>query len=211
MASPNRTEPLHAAEGVIEARSKETNDQTMPPPIEVQLLPHNPQWARNAEKEGTLLSAAMGLCLLNVRHVGSTSIPSLHAKPILDLIPVVRNLEELDGRRQSIEALGYEWWGELGLSGRRYCTKSDPKTGHRRVQLHCYAEGSSEITRHLAFRDYLRTNPVIAKEYDQVKSRCQALHPDDSHAYGDCKNDWIKQIEAEALERLSMNQIRADR
>jgi GrpB-like predicted nucleotidyltransferase (UPF0157 family) len=118
-------------------------------------------------------------------------------------MPVVTNLAELDSRRREIEALGYEWWGELGLAGRRYCSKSDPETGRRLVQLHCYAEGSSEITRHLAFRDYLREHPDVARVYDREKARCQTLHPNDSHAYGDCKDGWIKKVEAEALAHYS--------
>lgn len=88
--------------------------------------------------------------------------------------------------------------GGLGLHGRRYCTKADWQS-RRIVQLHCYADGSSEIERHLAFRDYLRANPGIAAAYNQVKTDCMSRHPDDSHAYGDCKDGWIRQAEAEAL------------
>jgi GrpB-like predicted nucleotidyltransferase (UPF0157 family) len=171
----------------------------MPPAFKVELRPHDPQWASNAEAESQALAAVMGSCLLNVQHIGSTAIPDIHAKPVLDLMPVVTCLAELDDRRQQIEGLGYEWWGELGLPGRRYCSKSDPDTGRRLVQLHCYAQGSQEITRHLAFRDYLRRHPDVARAYDREKIRCRALHPDDSHAYGDCKGQWIETAEAEAL------------
>jgi GrpB-like predicted nucleotidyltransferase (UPF0157 family) len=67
------------------------------------------------------------------------------------------------------------------------------------VQLHCFEDGSTEITRHLAFRDYLRSNPKLAAEYDRMKSDCQRRHPNDSHAYSDCKEAWIRSAEAEAL------------
>jgi len=171
----------------------------MPPPFRVELLPHDPSWTRNAEAESRALAAAVGPCLLQVHHIGSTAIPGIRAKPVLDLMPVVARLAELDGRRPEIEALGYEWWGELGLPGRRYCTKSDRRSGKRLIQLHCYAEGSLEITRHLAFRDYLRARPDVARAYDQMKVRCQSLHPNDSHAYGDCKDGWIERTEVHAL------------
>jgi GrpB-like predicted nucleotidyltransferase (UPF0157 family) len=163
------------------------------------LLPHDPQWAEKAAVESRALAFAMGSTLLTVLHVGSTAIPGIRAKPILDLIPVVTNLSELDRHRADIEALGYQWWGEFGLSGRRYCTRADPATTRRLIQLHCFVEGSPEIARHLAFRDYLRENPDIAAAYDQEEAHCQNLHPDNSHAYSDCKSAWIRKAEAEAV------------
>lgn len=122
-------------------------------------------------------------------------------------MPAVASLAALDGHRADIETLGYEWWGELGLPGRRYCTKSDPVTGRRLIQLHCYADGSPEIARHLAFRDYLRERPDIASAYDREKMRCQRLHPRDSHAYGDCKAQWIGNVEAEAVARFAQRNL----
>jgi GrpB-like predicted nucleotidyltransferase (UPF0157 family) len=171
----------------------------MPPPIKVELLPNDPDWSRLANAEARLLTRALGPNLRTVHHIGSTAIPSIPAKPILDLMPVISDLAELDKYQGKMKALGYDWWGELGLPGRRYCTKSDPKTGHRTVQLHCYEDGSTEITRHLAFRDYLRAHPGLAAEYDRVKAECQRQHPNDSHAYSDCKEAWIGNAEADAL------------
>ena len=172
----------------------------MPPPIKVELLPHDPDWSRLANVEARLLAGALGSNLRIVHHIGSTAILNIRAKPILDLMPVVGNLAALNKCQGNIKALGYDWWGEFGLPGRRYCTKSDPKTGHRTVQLHCYEDGSTEITRHLAFREYLRAHPRLAREYDHLKAECQRRHPNDSHAYGDCKAAWIRNTEADALE-----------
>ena len=171
----------------------------MLPPIHVELKPHDPQWIEDALAESRVLGAALGAVLLTVHHIGSTAIPGIHAKPVLDLMPVVTDLPALDRCRAAIEALGYDWRGEWGLPGRRYCTKSHPVTGRRMVQMHCYADGSSEIARHLAFRDYLRHAPRIAAAYDREKERCRCLHPDDSHAYSDCKDVWINAVEALAL------------
>jgi len=171
----------------------------MPPPIRVELLPHDPAWAQLAGAEREALFGALGDVLLVVHHIGSTAVPGIHAKPVVDLMPVVRDLDALDARRGSLEGLGYQWWGELGLQGRRYCTKDDPGTGKRLVQLHAYADGASDIARHLAFRDFLLRHPEVAADYDREKLRCQRLHPEDSHAYGDCKSDWIRTVEARAL------------
>jgi GrpB-like predicted nucleotidyltransferase (UPF0157 family) len=176
----------------------------MPPPIDVQLHSYDPQWAESARIESNALVATMEPTVLSVHHIGSTAIPGILARPILDLMPVVSSLAALDSRRATIESLGYEWWGELGLPGRRYCTKTDPLTARRLVQLHCYVQGSSEIVRHLAFRDYLRLYPALAAIYEREKVHCYTLHPDDSHAYGDCKAAWIREVEAEALARFDM-------
>jgi GrpB-like predicted nucleotidyltransferase (UPF0157 family) len=171
----------------------------MSPPIKVELLPHDPNWSQLAGTEARLLAETLRPNMLIVHHIGSTAIPGIRAKPILDLMPVIHSLAELDKCQGKVKALGYDWWGEFGLPGRRYCTKSDRKTGHRTVQLHCFEDGSTEITRHLAFRDYLRSNPKLAAEYDRMKSDCQRRHPNDSHAYSDCKEAWIRSAEAEAL------------
>jgi GrpB-like predicted nucleotidyltransferase (UPF0157 family) len=167
--------------------------------IAVELVPHDPAWAAAAEAEGEALKAALGPCLRRVHHIGSTAIPGIRAKPILDLIPVVTSLEALVARRTAVKAMGYDWRGEFGLKGRRYCTRSDPETGRRLSQLHCYAEGSPEIARHLAFRDFLRAHPAVAADYEGEKLRCRALHPGASHGYSDCKHGWIAPVEAEAL------------
>ncbi|WP_221179207.1 GrpB family protein [Pseudomonas protegens] len=179
--------------------SKSTALKQLPPPIRVELLPHDPQWAGQALEAARALQAALGKTLLKVHHVGSTAIPGIVAKPVLDLIPVVSSLAELDARQAVLETLGYVCRGELGLPGRRYCSKDDPMSGRRLVQLHCYAQGSAEIERHLAFRNYLRRHPDIAKAYEREKLRCQALHPENSHAYSDSKDAWIKRVEAQAL------------
>ena len=171
----------------------------MPAPIAVELQSYDPGWVDEARNECQRLTVALGQSLVTVHHIGSTAIAGIRAKPILDLIPVFGNIVALDQSRAQIESLGYAWWGEYGLPGRRYCTLDDPLTGRRKVQLHGFLDGSPEIARHLAFRDYLRARPDVAQAYDAEKERCRELHPFDSHAYSDCKCDWIHRIQEVAL------------
>jgi GrpB-like predicted nucleotidyltransferase (UPF0157 family) len=172
---------------------------TMLPAYRVRLVEHDEHWGDQArQEEARLIGAAEG-GLVSVQHVGSTSIPGIKAKPIIDLLGIAPDSERLDSIRPAMEALGYVWQGEYGVPGRRFYTLSDPESGQRKVHLHCYAEGDPSIRRHLAFRDYLRARPELADEYEQMKSICATKHPNDSHAYTLCKDEWITRVEAEAL------------
>jgi GrpB-like predicted nucleotidyltransferase (UPF0157 family) len=166
-------------------------------PIRVFIADYNPEWPVHATEYAAELRAISPI-ILNVYHIGSTAVPGLAAKPIIDLMLLVTNLTALDELRSRTEALGYKWHGELGISGRRYCTLSN-EAGIRIVQLHCFEEGSPHIERHLAFRDYLRTYPDVAEAYENEKRRAAQLHSDNSHAYSDEKGEWIRNIESEAL------------
>jgi GrpB-like predicted nucleotidyltransferase (UPF0157 family) len=169
----------------------------MPPPIPVILAPYDPEWPQMAASHAERLRV-LGPTLVIVHHIGSTSVPGLAAKPIIDLMPLVTHLTDLDRERGRIEALGYEWHGEYGIPGRRYCTLA-AEDGIRAVQLHIFERNSPHAERHIAFRDYLRAHPAVAAAYETEKRRARDLHPNDSHAYTDEKSAWVCQAEATAL------------
>lgn len=164
----------------------------------VELVDPQPDWAEKARAESERLRSAMGDTLVVVHHIGSTSIPGIRAKPVIDLLPLVASLDALDAREAAVTALGYEWCGEFGLPGRRFLRMN--RDGKRAFNVHCYEQSDSEATRHLAFRDYLRAHPEIAKAYEAEKIRAAAICPDDVNAYNDQKNAWIKETERKALE-----------
>jgi GrpB-like predicted nucleotidyltransferase (UPF0157 family) len=169
----------------------------MPPPFPVVLAEYDPAWPGLAAYHAERLAQASPI-FVAVHHIGSTSVPGMAAKPIIDLMPLVRDLTPLDRERERLEALGYGWHGAFGMPGRRYCTLDDV-SGARVVQLHCFRAGSSQARRHLAFREYLRAHPQVARAYATEKRRARDLHPDNSHAYGNEKSAWIATAEAAAL------------
>lgn len=191
MIEPKHVEPSTRRQcALFEPGRLSEETLSLPAPIKVELVPHSAGWEQLARKEAhRLLQALEGSVV--VHHIGSTAVPGILAKPMIDLLPVVRSARRLDEQESVFAQLGYRCWGEYGIPGRRYCTFDEPMTGQRNFQLHCFEAGSDAIERHLAFRDYLRANPLKAKEYEDEKCRCRELHPDDSHAYSDAKAGWI--------------------
>ncbi|MBX3480651.1 MAG: GrpB family protein [Caulobacter sp.] len=165
----------------------------------VELVAPDPAWGDRAAAEAALLADILGDNLIVVHHIGSTAIPGIEAKPVIDLLPVVRDLGRVDRLEPALVGAGFQWRGENGIAGRRFCLKEDPASGRRLAHIHIFAGGSPEIERHLAFRDYLRAHPAEAVDYQTIKQQAARLHPDDPLAYNDAKNDWIKACEQRAL------------
>ena len=112
------------------------------PAYPVDLQPNSSEWTVLAVREVERLTAALGEHLSNVHHVGSTAVPGIRAKPIVDMLAEVTSLAALDAAEDLMRGLRYDWRGEFGVSGRRFCTLDDAATGRRLVHLHCYAAGA---------------------------------------------------------------------
>jgi GrpB-like predicted nucleotidyltransferase (UPF0157 family) len=158
------------------------------------VVPHNPEWAAAFAAEARALTGAMGETCTGLHHIGSTAVPGILAKPIIDILGEVSSFELLDGATGCIESLGYTAMGTFGIEGRRYFRKDDAQ-GHRTHHLHVFEAGSLHIERHLAFRDYLRSHPEKAGEYSALK---EAL-VDSGVPYQDGKGAFVKAAEAEAI------------
>jgi GrpB-like predicted nucleotidyltransferase (UPF0157 family) len=171
-------------------------------PRPVALAPHDPQWSVRAAALIAALQAAAPGVFLALHHIGSTAVPGLSAKPVIDLLGEVESLAGIEAVRSALAGLaglGYRWRGENGVAGRRYFTLDDPESGVRAVHLHVYAAGDPALAWHLAFRDRLRAEPATAAAYEGEKARCAALHPDDSGAYAACKKAWTDGVAEEAV------------
>jgi GrpB-like predicted nucleotidyltransferase (UPF0157 family) len=124
-------------------------------------------------------------------------VPGLAAKPVIDLLPVVRDIAAVDTLTNAFVEQGYKSWGEYGIPGRRLFTKD--RDGVRTHNVHIFAIGSHEIERHLEFAAFLRTHKAVQLEYEQLKREVYARHPADIAAYCDGKEAWIKRIEPVAV------------
>ncbi|HWS54842.1 MAG TPA: GrpB family protein [Pyrinomonadaceae bacterium] len=163
----------------------------------VEVLPHDPRWRDAFEAEAKQVAAALGENVIAVHHIGSTAIPDIYAKPIVDLLVEVREIAEVDGRSPAMESLGYEVMGEYGIPGRRYFRKDD-KEGIRTRHVHTFQTGSAEVARHLAFRDYMIAHPADAQRYSELKRKLAGEHPQSAGGYMDGKDGFVKEMDRRA-------------
>jgi GrpB-like predicted nucleotidyltransferase (UPF0157 family) len=124
----------------------------------IEVVPYDPLWRKAFEAEAKNVGSVLGENVVAIHHIGSTAIPNIYAKPVIDLLVEVKDITEVDGRSLAIEALDYEVMGEFGISGRRYFRK-DNEEGIRTHQIHAFETGSAEIERHIAFRDLYDCSP----------------------------------------------------
>ena len=168
-------------------------------PRPVALAAPDPRWPLRAEALIADLRAAAPGAFVALHPIGSTAVPGLIAKPVIDLLGEVADLTAIAAASAALEGLGWRARGENGVAGRRYFTRDDPETGARAAHLHVHATGDPMIPWHLGFRDRLRAEPATAAAYAREKLRCAALHPGDSGAYAACKKAWTDRVAGEAV------------
>jgi GrpB-like predicted nucleotidyltransferase (UPF0157 family) len=163
----------------------------------VEVVPHDPRWRDAFEAEARHVAAALGETVVAVHHIGSTAVPNIYAKPIVDMLVEVRDIAEVDGRSSAMESLGYEVMGEYGIPGRRYFRK-DNREGIRTHHIHAFEAGSAEAGRHLAFRDYMIAHPEDARRYSELKRRLAEENPQSPDGYMDGKDGFVKEMDRRA-------------
>ena len=158
---------------------------------------YNPLWPKEFEKEARWIKDIIAGNDISIYHIGGTSVPGLAAKPIIDIMAVVRSLEKVDAAAEKFSDAGYEYLGEFGIAGRRYLRKGGDERTH---QIHIFqADDWHNIGRHLAFRDYMRTHKKERDEYAGIKKALAQKFPYDIDGYCDGKENFVREIEERAL------------
>jgi GrpB-like predicted nucleotidyltransferase (UPF0157 family) len=156
-------------------------------PIEV--VDYDPRWAEAFEYERKRLSEVLGDLARAIEHVGSTAVPGLGAKPILDIMVGVERPPLPERTLPALGALGYQYRGDSGVPGKQYF-RTDPRTRH----LHVVELGGEDWVRTLAFRDYLRAHPAAVREYEALKRELARLHRDNRTRYLEGKASFIQSV-----------------
>lgn len=165
----------------------------------VLIVDYNPQWAVLFKKEKDQILNVIGHIIVEIEHIGSTAVPNLGAKPIIDIMVAIPHLEDAEKCIKPLQSIGYEYVPEHEVSTpeRRYFHKGHPpKEQHH--HLHMVEQTSDFWKRHLIFRDYLRTNPEVAREYFKLKKRLATKYGSDREGYTEAKTSFIKSIVAKA-------------
>jgi GrpB-like predicted nucleotidyltransferase (UPF0157 family) len=155
-----------------------------PEPVEV--VDYDPAWPAEFERLKSRVDDALGEVVVRVEHVGSTAVPGLAAKPIVDLYAVVR---DMDHATELLARIGYLDEGELGVPGRRGFAWPP---GEKRHHLYICLEGDEGLVAVVRFRDYMRAHPDKAMEYGELKKQLAARHRDDREGYAEGKTSFVE-------------------
>jgi GrpB-like predicted nucleotidyltransferase (UPF0157 family) len=139
----------------------------------IEVVDYDPAWPQMFELERESLYRILGAVAIAIHHIGSTAVPGLSAKPVIDIIVEATSVADIDCHEPAMTSIGYEPKGEFGIPGRRFFQKGgDDRTHH----VHAFAQGDPQLLRHIAFRDYLKLNPLVASEYKMRWQATQSLN-----------------------------------
>ena len=162
----------------------------------ISLVAYDPVWPRMFLEEREQLQTLVGHWLAGpIEHIGSTAVPGLTAKPVIDIMAGVRDLASSSGARAAAASLGYEYFPYRPDVMHWFCKPSPERRTHH---LHLVPVGSQLWVDRLVFRDYLRATPAAAAEYEALKIDLAARYRQDREAYTDAKGDFVQSILARA-------------
>jgi len=160
----------------------------------VKLSHYSETWAQRYLREQLRLRRLTGKSRYSLEHIGSTAVPGLDAKPIIDMAMMIPSFRRLPLWISQLAKAGYTYKGEYGLPGRHFFVKGTPVTHH----LHLVTPGCVHWERWLLFRDFLRANPGEAKRYNAAKLALSRKYPNNRDAYTKAKTPVINRLLARA-------------
>ena len=163
--------------------------------MKIRLTDYSEKWAHTFEQEAAFLRTILKEELLQVEHFGSTAVPGMKAKPVIDMLCIVKSIENVDTFNEQMSQLGYDVAGEWGIAGRRLFRKGGEERTHH---IHFYEIGHPEIARHLIFRDYLKAHPQEAEAYSNFKQQL-ATRFETTSEYSPAKKQFVSEMEKRAL------------
>jgi GrpB-like predicted nucleotidyltransferase (UPF0157 family) len=164
-------------------------------PGQIVIADHDPTWRTRYQKHADAIAAALGDTLLRIEHIGSTSVPGLAAKPIIDVLAIVPDSADEPSYVPRLEAAGYA----LRVREPEFYEHRMLRTSGREVHVHVYSPGVPEIGRYLTFRDRLRTSAKDRRRYEDVKRRLATRSWPDMDAYAEAKSEVVEAIIAAAI------------
>jgi GrpB-like predicted nucleotidyltransferase (UPF0157 family) len=165
---------------------------------EIVIVEYDPRWPEKFQKHAEILSGALGIKALAIEHVGSTSVPMLDAKPIIDIIVLVEDPGDEAAYLPALVAAGYV----LRVREPDWHQHRMFRTPQLDVHVHIFSPGCVEVTRQLAFRDRLKRNTEDRHLYESVKRKLAKEEWPDMNAYARAKTDVVEQITVRALQEV---------
>ena len=169
----------------------------------IEIVEYDPQWAKSFDELKNALTNVLGDLAIRAEHVGSTAVPGLAAKPIIDIDVVIESRDVLPKAIKVLSRVGYFHEGDLGIPGREAFKRSSPdvpKDGAGRSwpvhHLYLCDKDNRELQRHIAFRDFLRAHPEYVERYAQLKRLLARTHSEDREAYTEGKTQFIAGVMA---------------
>jgi len=161
----------------------------------VGVVSYNSNWKDMYKEESEKIKNVLNNIIIDIHHIGSTAIPGIKAKPVIDILIEVKDIEGVEQYNHKMEVLGYKVIGEYGIAKRRFFRRGGCKRSHH---LHIFQAGNKEIKRHINFKEYLIAHPGKAREYSKLKEKLANNYTYHIENYINGKNDFIKEIDRKA-------------
>lgn len=168
----------------------------------VMLQEYNPEWKKFFDIERKMLLGEFPDVFLEISHGGSTSVPGMKAKPIIDMFVAVSDLDDYKKVKSDLEALGYEYRGEEGVPGRQLFVKGDERRRTHHLQL--TTKNNDQWKNHILLREYYIKHPQVMREYVALKEELASKYSNDRGSYSSGKNEFIDLVLKKAKEESGL-------